>query len=84
MTVNGQSDKDSSGVSVGGSQIDRDVALIVVYPWCEWKLDTEITTSWFYFQLRSAAEEYTTLRCVMWPCWFDPHLLRILHSSTGG
>ncbi|KAI4811893.1 hypothetical protein KUCAC02_014762, partial [Chaenocephalus aceratus] len=35
-------------------------------------------------ELRSAAEEYATLRGVMWLGWFDPHLLRILHSSTGG
>lgn len=46
---------------VGGSRTDRHVVLIVVHSWCEWKWDPEITTSWFYFQLRSAAEEYRTL-----------------------
>ncbi|CAB1422697.1 unnamed protein product [Pleuronectes platessa] len=33
---------------------------------------------------RSVAEEYRTPRGAMWLCWFDPHLLRILHSSTRG
>lgn len=29
--------EEGGGVSVGGSQRDGDVVLIVVYPWCGWK-----------------------------------------------
>lgn len=56
-----------------GGHRDRDVLLIALLPCCGWKWDPEIMTSRFYFQLRSAAEEYATLkRCDMahwvWPC----------------
>lgn len=49
------------GGSVGCRQRDRDVVLIMVYPQCGWKWDPEITTSWYYLQLRSAVEEYSML-----------------------